>query len=125
MRYALRSPLLFLGITVALACAHGQDSFKSRSQIREWIETRKGFGTPEFEFLELDRARYYFARFIPTSGLDFCHLYTFRKSEGPWRLVRHTRLAGGCHVTIRVDAATGDILYIASTGAELDRLSSP
>ncbi len=125
MRQALPRALLVLGLMAALGCGQGQPSFATLSQLQEWIEARKGFGTPEFELLELDEARYYFARFIPTSGLDHCHLYTFRKSQGPWRLVRHATFPGGCDIAMRRDVASGDILYVASGGAELDRLRAP
>lgn len=122
MQRTVVSALLLLSIAAGLIAAESQEYFESRAQIRAWIEARKGFGAPEFELLEVDRALYYFARFIPTSGIDHCHVYTFGKSEGPWRLMRHATFPGGCRITVRVEPASGDILYEASTGAELDRL---
>ena len=121
-----RHALLVLVLAAStLAAEEVRDSFESKAEIREWIEARKGFGTPEFERLEINGIRYYFALFVPTSGLAHCHLYSFRRSEGPGHLVRHARLPGGCRISIRLDAASESILYLDANGAELDRLDSP
>ena len=125
MQSAWLRPLLALGLVVSLAAAELRDSFESRAEIRGWIEERKGFGRPEFDLVELEQVRYYFARFVPTSGLAHCHVYTFRESDDAWHLLRHARLPGGCRITIRVDPSSGDVVYLDPLGVELDRLSSP
>ncbi|MEN8160072.1 MAG: hypothetical protein ABFS41_08380 [Myxococcota bacterium] len=115
-------PLL---LTIAPAGAENPDSFESRSEIREWIEARRGFGSPKFELLTAGGSAYYFARFIPTSGLDHCHVYTFRKARDAWLLARHATFPGGCRITMRVDPRADAIVYVASDGTELDRLGLP
>lgn len=122
MRIALLSLLFLLALPARLLTAEDDTLFDSRALIEEWIDSRKGFGSPEFEYLELGDERFYVGRFVPTSGLDHCHVYTFRGSDGRWRLVRHAKLPGGCHITTRADEASGTLLYMGATGAELDRL---
>ncbi len=124
MRVALIHALIVLGVAVALAADEGRESSDNFAEVRAWIDALKGFGVPQFEELKVGGEPYYIARFIPTSGLDHCHVYTFRKADRVWLLARHGIFPGGCRITTQVDDASGDLVYWSATGAELDRLAT-
>ena len=121
----MRTTLLFLFLLAALpsGTAWSTDTtFESLAEIRDWIHARKGFGNPKFESLELDSGKFHFAYFIPTSGLDYCHVYSFRGLGGVWRLAHYSQLPGGCKISIRLEEASGQIVIHGRDGVELDRV---
>ncbi len=83
----------------------------STHEIRDWVEARRGFGTPGWEEIDARPERIFVIWNLPTSGLDLNYVYTYRRMDERWSLLDQLYVHGPPRISVEHVPARSEIVY--------------